>query len=150
MRAPGWVRRSDTMASKKQRRLSDRNAAELIDPVWKLTMALAAIAVVVVAWLQWKTLSTIERAINITQRPWIGASVEPVQLAFDDKGGGITLRITIKNSGPVPATDVLASPILLVKDPQQPYRTACKQYGIGGGIGPTLSKDDVFPKASSA
>jgi len=120
-----------------------------IDAVWKLGAVSAAIAIAVVAWLQWKTLSAIEELLDATHRPWVAASVEPVQLAFDDQGGGITLKMTIKNSGAGPATDVLTSPVLLL-DAKQPYKTACSHYGIGGGIGPTLFNNDAFPKTSTA
>jgi hypothetical protein len=115
----------------------------------RLAIAIAAIAFVVVAWLHWKTLRQIERLLVSTQRPWISASVEPVELTFDDKGGGLTLKTTIKNIGTVPAVDVLATPVLLM-DAKQPYRKACSHYGVGGGIGPMLSGNETVPKTSTA
>ncbi len=117
---------------------------------WRLITALAAIAIVVVAWMQWRTLDSIDRALNATERPWVSASVEPVQLVFDDNGGGITLSMTIKNGGPVPAVNVLAAPMLLLGDTKQPYRNACRRYGTAGGIGPMLFKDDSVAKTSTA
>jgi hypothetical protein len=123
-------------------------ATNWLDAVWKLSAAAAAIAIAVAAWLQWTTLSRMERLMSATQRPWVGAAVEPVQLVFDDKGGGITLNMTIKNSGDVPAVDVLTSPVLLLDD-KQPYRKACGHYGVGGGIGPTLARDESLPKTST-
>jgi hypothetical protein len=123
--------------------------ANWIDAVWKLSAAAAAIAIAVAMWLQWTTLSRMESLMAETQRPWVAAAVEPVQLAFDDQGGGLTLKITIKNSGPVPAIDVLSSPVLLLDD-KQPYRKACGHYGVAGGIGPTLAKDETLPKTSTA
>lgn len=140
--------RAETATARERQDSAPRN--NWIVPVWKLITALAMIAIVVVAWFQWKTLSTIEQLLDANQRPWVGASVEPIQLTFDDQGGGITLRITIKNNGAVPATDILASPVLLLRDVQQPYKKACSRYGIGGGIGPTLFKDEAFPKTSTA
>jgi hypothetical protein len=116
---------------------------------WKLITAGAMVAIAVIAWLQWKTLGTIERFLDATQRPWISASVEPVELTFDDKGGGLTLKTTIKNIGTVPAVDVLATPVLLM-DAKQPYRQACSHYGVGGGIGPMLSGNEAVPKTSTA
>ena len=116
---------------------------------WKLITAGAMVAIAVIAWLQWKTLGTIERFLDATQRPWIAASVEPVELTFDDKGGGLTLKTTIKNIGTVPAVDVLATPVLLM-DAKQPYRKACSHYGVGGGIGPMLSGNESVPKTSTA
>ena len=107
------------------------------------------IAVVVVAWLQWQALSAIENLLGATQRPWVAATVEPVQLVFDDQGGGITLRMTIKNSGAVPAIDVLSAPVLLL-DAKQPYKQACSHYGVGGGIGPALASSEVVAKTSTA
>lgn len=133
------------MASRIKRRLKN----DWIASGWKLITAVAMIAFVAVAWLQWRTLSKIERLLSATQRPWIAASVEPVGLTFDDKGGGITLKITVKNNGAVPALDVLATPILLL-DAQQPYRKACSHYGVGGGIGPALANNEAFPKTSTA
>src|SRR6185437_7691819 len=102
------------MASKVKRPRSGGPAPEWIGAAWKLVTAATMIAFVVVAWLQWRTLRSIEQLVSATQRPWIAASVEPVQLAFDDKGGGLTLKITVKNSGAVPALYVLATPILLL------------------------------------
>ncbi len=116
---------------------------------WRLLTAAGVIAIAVVAWLQWKALSTIEKMLDASQRPWIAASVEPVQLVFDDKGGGITLKMTIKNSGALPAVDVMATPVLLL-DAKQPYRQACGQYGVGGGVGPALFSNEAFPKTSTA
>jgi hypothetical protein len=116
---------------------------------WKLITAGAMVAIAVIAWLQWKTLGTIERFLDSTQRPWISASVEPVELTFDDKGGGLTLKTTIKNIGTVPAVDVLATPVLLM-DAKQPYRKACSHYGVGGGIGPMLSGNEAVPKTATA
>jgi len=116
---------------------------------WKLITAGAMVAIAVIAWLQWKTLGTIERFLDATQRPWIAASVEPVELTFDDKGGGLTLKTTIKNIGTIPAVDVLATPVLLM-DAKQPYRKACSHYGVGGGIGPMLAGNEVLPKTSTA
>jgi hypothetical protein len=116
---------------------------------WKLITAGAVVAIAVIAWLQWKTLGTIERFLDSTQRPWISASVEPLELTFDDKGGGLTLKTTIKNIGTVPAVDVLATPVLLI-DAKQPYRKACSHYGVGGGIGPMLSGNETMPKTSTA
>ena len=115
----------------------------------RVVMAAALVAVAVVAWLQWKALSTIEKLIDASQRPWIAASVEPVGLTFDDKGGGITLRIALRNSGAVPATDVLTTPVLLL-DAKQPYKQACSHYGVGGGLGPSLSSNEALPKTSTA
>jgi len=124
-------------------------SANWIDAVLKLTVAAAAIAIAVVAWLQWKTLTAMEALLAATERPWVAAAVEPVQLAFDDKGGGLTLKMTIKNNGPVPAIDVLSSPVLLLDD-KQPYKQACGHHGVAGGIGPTLAKDESLPKTSTA
>ena len=104
------------------------------------------IAFVVVAWLQWRNAAAPSSICWAPrQRPWIAASVEPVQLAFDDKGGGITLKITVKNSGAIPAVDVLTTPILLL-DAKQPFEKACRQTGVGGGIGPTLASNEALPK----
>ena len=124
-------------------------AMNWFDAVWKLTAAAAVIAIAVVAWLQWKTLSAMENLLAATERPWLAAAVEPVQLVFDDKGGGLTLKMTIKNNGPVPAIDVLSSPVLLLDD-KQPYKQACGHYGVGGGVGPALAKDETLPKTSTA
>lgn len=124
-------------------------ATNWIDAVWKLSAAAAAIAIAVAAWLQWETLSRMESLMASTQRPWLAAAVEPVQLAFDDKGGGLTLKMTIKNNGPVPAIDVLSSPVLLLDD-KQPYKQACGHHGVAGGIGPTLAKDESLPKTTTA
>lgn len=137
------------MASKVKRPRFGGPAPDWIAAAWKLVTAAAMIAFVVVAWLQWRTLRTIEHLMGATQRPWIAASVEPVQLAFDDKGGGITLKITVKNSGAVPAVDVLTTPILLL-DAKQPFKKACRQTGVGGGIGPTLASNEALPKTSTA
>jgi hypothetical protein len=133
------------MASRIKRQLK----YDWIAPAWKLITAAAMIAFVVVAWLQWRTLRTIEHLMSATQRPWVAASVEPVQLVFDDKGGGITLKITVKNSGAVPAIDVLTTPILLL-DAKQPFKNACRQTGIGGGLGPALATNEALPKTSTA
>ena len=111
---------------------------------------LATIAIAVGVWFQWQALNDIEGFLHTTQRPWVAASVEPVQLVFDDKGGGITLNMTLKNGGLVPATDVLSAPILLLGEAKEPYKKACSHYGIGGGIGPTLFKDDSVQKTSTA
>jgi hypothetical protein len=139
------------------RRRSSQRPAPAADgnwvvPVWTLIAAAATIAIVVVAWLQWQTLSTIRQALNAAQRPWISAAVEPLQLAFDDKGGGLTLKITTKNNGAFPATDVLASPVLVLHDAKQPFniRKACNQYGIAGGFGLTLFKGETYPNTSTA
>jgi len=140
-----WV---ETAAAHNLKRLDLRN--NWIAPAWMLITAFAAIVFVVVASFQWKTLSRIEHLLNVTQRPWVAASIAPIGLTFDDQGGALTLRVTIKNSGAVPAIDVLASSILLLRDPQPPYKKACSQYGVGGGPGPTLFKDDVFAKISTA
>ena len=138
------------MPSKNSRpRSGTREQRDWIGDGLRLVTAAALVAVAVVAWLQWKTLHTIERLIDASQRPWIAASVEPVGITFDDKGGGITLKITVKNSGAVPATDVLVAPVLLL-DAKQPYRQACGHYGAGGGIGPSLSSNEAVPKTSTA
>ncbi len=143
------------MASKARQRSGSANGngpapvQDWLGAISRAVTALAMIAIVVVAWLQWKTLATIERFLDATQRPWISASVEPVQLVFDDTGGGITLRTTIRNIGSVPAVDVLATPVLLI-DAKQPYRQACRQYGVGGGFGPMLSNNEVVPKTATA
>jgi hypothetical protein len=137
------------MASEPKRQRTRAPQNEWIAPAWKLIMAAAMIAFVVAAWLQWRTLRGIERLMSATQRPWVAASVEPVQLVFDDKGGGLTLKITVKNSGAVPAIDVLATPILLL-DAKQPFRQGCHQTGIGGGLGPALATNEALPKTSTA
>ena len=140
------------MASQRKRATSAtsrRVAADWIGIGTRLTVAVAAIAVVIFAYLQWKTVRQIERLVAATQRPWIAASVEPVGLTFDDKGGGLTLKTTIKNIGTVPALDVLATPVLLI-DAKQPYRKACSHYGVEGGIGPMLSNNEAVPKTSTA
>jgi len=114
---------------------------------------IATLAIIVIAagvWLQWRTLHRMQRFLLASQRPWVAAAVEPVQLVFDDKGGGITLKMTLKNGGPIPATDVLSAPILLLGDAKEPYRKACGNYGVGGGIGPTLFKDETVEKTSTA
>lgn len=137
------------MASRARRPRAGGPAPEWLGAAWKLIIAAALVGFVVVAWLQWRTLRSIERLVSATQRPWIAAAVEPVQLAFDDQGGGITLKITVKNSGAVPAVDVLTTPILLL-DPKQPFRKACRQAGVGGGIGPALAANESVPKTSTA
>ena len=124
-------------------------ATNWIDAAWKLTAAGAVIAIAVVAWLQWKTLSAMQELLAATERPWVAAAVEPVQLVFDDKGGGLTLKMTIRNNGPVPALDVLTSPVLLL-DAKQPYKQACGHFGIAGGVGATLAKDETLPVTSTA
>ena len=126
------------------------SSTDWIDPAWKALLALAALAVVAAVWLQWQTLRRIEHTVDAAQRPWVAASVEPVQMAFDDQGGGLTLKVTLKNGGAIPATDILASTVLLVKDDKQPFRAACRNYGVGGGIGPTLFKDSTFEKTLTA
>ena len=143
---PGQSQKAETPADARQ---ACALAMNWIDAVWKLTAAAAVIAIAVVAWLQWKTLSAMENLLAATERPWLAAAVEPVQLVFDDKGGGLTLKMTIKNNGPVPAIDVLSSPVLLLDD-KQPYKQACGHYGVGGGVGPALATDETLPKTSTA
>ncbi|HVO94112.1 MAG TPA: hypothetical protein VMT22_14775 [Terriglobales bacterium] len=137
----------ETVATRDRESSAPRN--NWITGIWKLITAPVAIAIVAVALLQWKTLSGIEQLLNVTQRPWVAASVEPIQLTFDDQGGAIALSMTIKNGGAVPAADVLASTVLLL-DVKQPYKKACSRFGIEGGIGPILFKDEVFSKTSTA
>lgn len=139
---------NDAMASKIKRPRSGGPAPDWIAAAWKLVTAAAMIAFVVIAWQQWRALRAIEHLMGATQRPWVAALVEPVQLVFDDKGGGITLKITVRNSGAVPAIDVLSTPILLL-DAKQPFKNACRQTGIGGGIGPTLASNEALPKTST-
>jgi len=116
----------------------------------RVATALAIVAFAVAAYLQWQSLRAIERLLTATQRPWISASVEPVTLAFDDQGGQLTLKTTLRNYGPVPAVDILAATIFLLKDPQRSYRNACAEHGIGGGLGPTLAKDENYAATTTA
>ncbi len=134
------------------RRVATGEDDHWIVPVWTLIAASATIALIVVAWLQWKSLGTVEHALNAAQRPWLGAAVEPLKLVFDDKGGGITLKITTKNSGAFPATDILAGPVLLLRDAKHPFNigTACSQAGIAGGFGLTLFKDEASATTTTA
>jgi hypothetical protein len=81
------------------------------------------------------------------QRPWVGATIEPIKLVFDDQRGKMFLDITIKNTGAVPATDTFVNPALFthVKQPYMPIdvlKSECGKYGIGGGNWHTLFKDD--------
>ena len=84
--------------------------------------------------------------MQIEQRPWVAATIEPVSLDFDDQGGAITIKTIMRNAGVGPATDVLPFPALIYI--QQPYkaidviRKECSQWGIGGGHGYALFKDD--------
>jgi len=87
--------------------------------------------------------------LDRTQRPWIAAAVEPVGLKFDDKGGELTLKTTLKNSGPTPAVDILSGTLLLLKTAQQPYRGACANYGVGGGVGPMLSTGETLERTAT-
>jgi hypothetical protein len=131
-------------------RRRDTRSSDWIDPAWKLLTARAAVAVAVFAWMQWRTLRGIEHRIDAAERPWIAASVDPVQMTFDDQGGGVTFKATLRNGGTIPATDILASSLLLLKSEKQPFKTACRNYGVGGGIGPTLFKDGTFEKTLTA
>jgi hypothetical protein len=150
-RRPDQRSQSAATPTARARRRSGADDAWVL-PIWTLIAATATLAIIVVAWLQWKTLGAVEHAMTAAQRPWLSAAVEPVKLVFDDRGGGITLKITARNTGAFPATDILASPVLLLHDAKQPFniKKACGQFGVAGGFGLTLFKDDVFTTTTTS
>ena len=148
----------DHMAAKNKRTANDEEKDASNQRLWQnrfvvgsaLTLTLAAVAFVVIAFFQWKSLHAIERLISATQRPWITASVEPVNLVFDDQGGQLTIKATLTNYGQVPAVNILMGTVLLLKDPKLSYRKACAEHGIGGGFGPALGKDEKYATTAKA
>ncbi len=146
------------MTSETTQTPSDEKAAPAPQPasgrmgphLWNLLAAAALIAIAVGVWLQWRTLDRIESMMLFYNRPWVVASVDPSRLVFDAKGGGITIKMNIKNGGLTPATDVLAGPILLLHDNKKSFRKVCGHYGVDGGIGPILLKGDAVEKTGTA
>lgn len=66
-----------------------------------------------------KSVDASKQALVATQRPWISADVRTAgPLFFDNNGAGIMLKITLKNTGHTPATNVLPFPVMFVREPQ--------------------------------
>jgi hypothetical protein len=90
-----------TIKSKGQRGDSITRAATVV-------MAVAAVAMAVVAGLQWKTLEKTDETLRADQRPWVTYSDVRIlgPLTFNEAGARVTLEFRLKNTGHSPAQRV--------------------------------------------
>ena len=103
-----------------------------------------------------KSANSAEQVLIATQRPWIMLNVELAgSLAFDGSGASIPLKIVTENTGPTPATGVLAHPVIFCQE-KQPFKAIdvikrrSGDFNSVGRLGHTLSKSEQFTETKTA
>ncbi|MGH7409425.1 MAG: hypothetical protein ACREKF_15645 [Candidatus Methylomirabilales bacterium] len=105
--------------------------------------ALATIAMVVVALLQWQTLEKTDTTLRVVQRPWISiekvTSLDPWPRYEDDKVG-FTLLFFLKNVGHSPALDIRVDARVIPEEPGRPVEWTEPQRQVCASVRAALDR----------